>query len=95
MNKEWKGLRREIPWVDRPPMDLVREHFRFTTAPIDAGPPEHMARIVEWLGSDDLLMFGTDYPHRHDDDIAAFLSGLDDGMRANVMHGTARRWYRL
>ncbi|MDQ4119797.1 MAG: amidohydrolase [Actinomycetota bacterium] len=95
MNKEWKGLRREIPWVDRPPMDLVREHFRFTTAPIDAGPPEHMAKIVEWLGTDDLLMFATDYPHRHDDDIAAFLSGLGESMRANVMSETARRWYRL
>lgn len=95
MNKEWKGLRREIPWVDRPPMDLVREHFRFSTAPVDAGPPEHMAKIVEWLGTDDLLMFGTDYPHRHDDDIAAFLDVLPESMRANVMSETARRWYRL
>ena len=95
MNKEWKGLRREIPWVDRPPMDLVREHFRFSVAPLDAGPPEHMATIVEWLGSEDLLMFGTDYPHRHDDDIAEFLQVLPEPMRANVMSETARRWYRL
>lgn len=95
MNKEWKGLRREIPWVDRPPMDLIREHFRFSIAPLDAGPAHHMAKIVEWLGTDDLLMFATDYPHRNDGDLAEFLGLLPDGMRENVMSETARRWYRL
>jgi hypothetical protein len=95
MDKEWKGLRREIPWVDRPPMQLIRDHFRFSVAPLDAGPPAQMAKIIEWLGSDDLLMFATDYPHRHDDDIAEFLTVLPESMRANVMSETARRWYRL
>lgn len=95
MNKEWKGLRREIPWVDRPPMDLIREHFRFSVAPIDAGSPAQMKKIIEWLGTDDLLMFATDYPHRHDDDIAEFLSVLPESMRPKVMAETARAWYRL
>jgi predicted TIM-barrel fold metal-dependent hydrolase len=95
LNKEWKGLRREIPWVDRPPLDILREHVRFSTAPIDAGPPEEMAKIVDWLGTDDILMFATDYPHRHDDDIAEFLSIIPEGMRSKVMSETARSWYRL
>jgi predicted TIM-barrel fold metal-dependent hydrolase len=95
MNKEWKGLRREIPWVDRPPMQLIREHFRFSVAPIDAGTPEHMTKIIEWLGTEDLLMFATDYPHRHDDDIVGFLNVLPETMRRNVMADTARSWYRL
>lgn len=95
MNKEWKGLRREIPWVDRPPMDLLRDHFRFSIAPLDAGPPQHMTKILEWLGTDDFLMFGTDYPHRHDSDLVEFLGLLPESTRANVMSETARRWYRL
>lgn len=95
MNKEWKGLRREIPWVDKPPMQLIRDHFRFSIAPIDAGPPEQMTKILEWLGTDDLLMFATDYPHRHDDDLAEFLGLLSDSAKAKVMAGTAREWYRL
>ncbi|HUG62386.1 MAG TPA: amidohydrolase family protein, partial [Methylomirabilota bacterium] len=38
IDKEWKGLRREIPWVRRLPSEYVREHVRLTTAPFDAPP---------------------------------------------------------
>ena len=68
MNAEWKGLRREIPWVDRPPMDIIRDHFRFSIAPIDAGPPQEMAKIIRWMDTEDILMFATDYPHMHNDE---------------------------
>ena len=95
VNKKWKGLRREIPWVDRPPTELVRDHIRFSTAPTDMGPPEHMRQIIEWLGSDDALMFASDYPHLHADDIDALLAVMPAAMRANAMAETARRWYRL
>jgi len=96
MNKEWKGLRREVPWVDRPPLDIIRDHMRFSIAPIDAGPPDAMKKVVEWLGAEDILMFATDYPHLHDDDLKTFLDILpSDTMRANVMSETARAWYRL
>ncbi|GAA1679694.1 amidohydrolase family protein [Microbacterium lacus] len=95
MNKEWKGLRREVPWLDRPPLHIMRDHFRFSTAPIDAGPPELMAKALQWIGNDDMLMFATDYPHRHDDDIAGFLSLLSAEARAKVMAENAREWYRL
>jgi predicted TIM-barrel fold metal-dependent hydrolase len=95
MNKEWKGSRREVPWIDRPPFDILRDHMRFSIAPIDAGPSEHMAKIIEWLGSEDILMFATDYPHHYDDDIAGFLALLPEPMRRNVMAETARSWYRL
>ncbi len=95
LNKKWKGLRREIPWVNRPPTEIIRDHVRFSTAPTDMGPPEHMRQIIEWLGSDDLLMFASDYPHLHADDIDALLAVMPETMRANVMAETARRWYRL
>lgn len=95
MNKKWKGLHREIPWVDRPPLDIIRDHVRFSTAPADLGPPEQMAKIVRWLGSTDLLMFATDYPHLHTDDLAALLEVLPKPMRTATMSETARAWYRL
>lgn len=95
MNKKWKGLRRETPWVDRLPLDIVRDHIRFSVAPADLGPREHSQRVIEWLGSDDLLMFATDYPHRHDDDIAELLEIVPESMRPKLMSETARDWYRL
>ncbi len=95
LQKEWKGLRRDIPWVRTPPIDLMREHMRFTTAPLDMGPPEEIPEMLEWIGSDDFLMFATDYPHGHELDFKGFLEQVPVAMRANLMGDTARRFYRL
>lgn len=95
LTKEWKGLRRDVPWVDRAPSELIREHMRFSTAPVDAGSAEALEAVVRWLGSDELLMFATDYPHWHDDDVAALLDATGDDGRRKLMAETARAWYRL
>jgi hypothetical protein len=64
-NKTWRGTRPEVPWLDRPPAEIVREHVRFTLQPVDAPPaePDVLARVMEHIGSDELLLFSTDYPH--------------------------------
>jgi predicted TIM-barrel fold metal-dependent hydrolase len=59
------------------------------------GPPDQMKKVVEWLGTDDLLMFATDYPHMHIDDLSQFLGVLPETMRGKVMSETARAWYGL
>lgn len=66
LDKEWKGLRREIPWVKTAPSETIRERVRVAVQPVD-GPPdaEGLARLLERLGSDDLLVYSSDYPHAH------------------------------
>jgi predicted TIM-barrel fold metal-dependent hydrolase len=67
-DKEWKGLRREVPWVRRPPSDYIREHVRLTLQPFDAPrDPQHLLRLIDRLGSEEMLLFASDYPHWHDD----------------------------
>ena len=44
MDKEWKGLRRDTPWVKRRPSEYMREHIRLTTAPTDRPSPERAER---------------------------------------------------
>jgi uncharacterized protein len=95
MDKEWKGMRREIPWVTEPPLSIIRDHMRFSVAPLDAGPPEELARTIGWLKSEELLMFATDYPHVHDDDLGQLLQAMPSTMRPRLMSENAREWYRL
>jgi hypothetical protein len=98
LQKEWKGLRRDIPWVTRPPADLLREHLRFTIAPTDLPPgvaAQDMGEIVGWLGSEDMLMFASDYPHGHDVPVAALLDVIPETMRPKLMSESARVLYRL
>lgn len=96
-DKEWKGLRREVPWTSRTPSRYVREHVRFTLQPID-GPTDaaRLLTLIGQLGSDELLMFSTDYPHwQFDSASAAVPSGLPDHLAEKIMGGNARAFYRL
>ena len=63
-NKTWKGVRVEVPWVDRPPADIMRDHVRLTTQPFD-GPPRQrdLEQLLEQIGSDRMFLFSSDYPH--------------------------------
>jgi predicted TIM-barrel fold metal-dependent hydrolase len=76
--KTWRGTRPEVPWVDRSPAEIVRTNVRFTLQPVDAPPdrPEVLARTMEHLGSDDLIVFSTDYPHWQFDGEEVLPAGL-------------------
>ena len=97
LDKDWKGLRREVPWVRRLPSDYIREHMRMSTQPIDAPPDQtQLLEIVDQLGSDEILMFSTDYPHHHSDQSAdSWLNALPDALKRNIMSENARAFYRL
>jgi uncharacterized protein len=98
LDKDWKGLRRETPWVLKQPSDYLREHIRFTTNPLDI-PTKNMAltrALFDQMGGSEMLMHGSDYPHwefraQHD----AFMSILTDDEYVDVMGGTARAFYQL
>ena len=69
--------------------------MRFSVAPIDADSVDELSRVIRWLGSDELLMFATDYPHYHDDNLSVLLDALPEESRAKLMAENARKWYRL
>ncbi|MCA1667755.1 MAG: amidohydrolase [Thermomicrobia bacterium] len=97
-DKEWKGLRREVPWVRRPPSDYIREHVRFTTQPLDAPPTsEQFLQVLDQIGADDLLMFSTDYPHWHFDtpEEAFPFDIVPEATARKIMSENARAFYRL
>lgn len=65
-DKEWKNLRRLVPWVKRAPSAYLREHVRISIQPLDAPPePAHLLQIVDQIGSDAVLLYASDYPHQH------------------------------
>ena len=77
LSKFWRGLRFEVPWVDRPPLDIVRDQVRLTIQPFDAPENEEIvAQLVDQLQSDDLLLFSSDYPHWQFDGDAAMPAGV-------------------
>ncbi|GCL71970.1 amidohydrolase family protein [Paenibacillus naphthalenovorans] len=97
LDKNWKGLRREVPWVDRLPSEMIREHFRLTIQPLDEAPvPEHLLQTMAQLRSDDMLLFSTDYPHWHfDTKEEALPAKLPPGLAKKILTENARAVYRF
>ena len=87
-DKTWRGTRGEmLPWVKEPPSaDLIRKHVRLTVQPIDApADPAHLERVIDQLGSDEMLLFSTDYPHWQFDGDAALPAGFPKRLHEKIM----------
>jgi hypothetical protein len=97
MDKEWRNLRRLVPWVRRPPSDYVREHVRVGVQPLDSPPTaKQLLEVVDQLESEDLLLYTSDFPHRHAWDVEDdLLSHLPDGLQRKIRSENARALYRV
>jgi len=52
-NRPWRGVRVEVPWIDREPTAIMRDHIRLTTQPFDSPPDAAgVADIIDQIGSD-------------------------------------------
>ncbi len=86
LTKYWRGLRMEIPWVDRSPTEIVRRNVRLTLQPVDAPPgADQFSRLMEHMGSDELLLFSTDYPHWQFDGDDVLPEGLGADLKRRIM----------
>ena len=84
-DKFWRGLRTEVPWVDRSPGEIVRDHFRLTIQPLDAPEQaETVERAIEHLRSDDILLYASDYPHWQFDGDDVMPAGLSPALRRKI-----------
>jgi uncharacterized protein len=97
LDKHWKRLREEVPFLKRPPSAYIREHMWFTTQPMEEpNNPKHLLQVIEHFGSDDMLMFSTDYPHwDFDDPDRAFQVKLPSELKLKIFSENARALYPL
>ena len=50
--------------MKRSPLLEIRERVRFTVQPFDSpGDTQAVERLMEQIGSDEMLLFSSDYPH--------------------------------
>lgn len=96
MDKNWKGLRREVPWLTRLPSEYMRDHIRVTTQPMPEPPvAAWLDDIFEMMYADEMLMFSTDYPHWDGDDPDWALKRIPLHLQDTIMIDNPTAYYRL
>jgi uncharacterized protein len=96
MDQHWERMRDEVPHVKRKPSEYVREHFWYSSQPMDEPEhPEHLRDVIDWIGWD-RIVFSTDYPHWDFDDPAfAFKCKLSREEREKIFSANAKSLFGL
>lgn len=85
LDRDWQGLRDEVPWVKRPPSEYLLEHVRFSTQPfVEPHRREHLLPLLEMVQAERTLVFSSDYPHWDFDDPSRALAGVPDDLRQRI-----------
>jgi uncharacterized protein len=94
LDKNWSGLRDEIPWVKRFPSEYVFDHVRFTTQPFpEPRDPAHVRALCEMVGAERTLLYSSDYPHWDFDDPQRALGVLPEATRRRICVDSPRELY--
>jgi uncharacterized protein len=94
-DENFRILRSEVPWLKQMPSDYVRERFRFSTQPLEGVTSSHFMSYIDQIGSEDVLMFSSDYPHMDADDPVRAFPKIPDELRRKILFQNASDWYGL
>ena len=96
LDRLWERMRAEVPNCIQRPSHYLREHFYFSSQPVEEPEnPTDLIGIYETIGWDRML-YASDYPHwDYDDPKYAFKTSIPDDKKRMLMRDNARGLYRL
>jgi predicted TIM-barrel fold metal-dependent hydrolase len=96
LDADWRALRRQTPWVKRPPSEYVWEHVRFTSQPLEEPePPSALLDVLAWNHADRTLVFSSDYAHWDFDSPVDAFPRLPDPLRRRIFYDNALELFGL
>jgi uncharacterized protein len=96
LDKDWKAVWREVPWLKARPSEYVYRHFRATTQPAQLPEdPHRVAEAADLIRAREFLIFASDHPHDHGDGARRLLDALDAEGRDAVLRANATEFYSL
>ena len=96
LDKNWKALRVQTPWLEKPPSEYLREQVRFTTQPIEEpDDPRHLRQILDMVHAEETVMFSSDFPHWDNDSPEHGIPPLSEDLRRAIMYENAQELYGL
>ncbi len=94
LDKDYRPMRGDMPWMKRLPSAYLREHVRFIAHRLEG--PDDPRVLDEWLGMADaehLLLYGSNYPSWDFLHPNAAFPGVENGVRERILAGNADDLY--
>jgi predicted TIM-barrel fold metal-dependent hydrolase len=93
-DRQYDEFRHEVPWVKRQPSEHFREHVRLVTHPMEQLTRDQFLKYLDLMGTDEMLLYASDYPH-HDTDLPDYFlpGGLPDELRLKILRNNAIATY--
>ncbi|PIC58314.1 amidohydrolase [Sporosarcina sp. P12(2017)] len=96
LDKNWKALRDEIPWVKMLPSEYIRRNIRLATQPFEEPfHPKDLVTLVEMIDAEDMLMFSSDYPHWDGEHTMDIFAHFPDDLKHKIFYKNALETYRF
>jgi predicted TIM-barrel fold metal-dependent hydrolase len=96
LDKNYKALRQEVPWLRRLPSEYMKEHLRLTSQPIEEPPTsEQFLQMLEMIDAERTLLLSTDYPHWDFDDPLIAFKGVPERLKQRIFYRNAAELYGL
>ncbi len=96
LDQQYRELRSEVPWLKRMPSEYFRDNVRCVTQPMDEISATQFEQLVDMMGSDQMVMFSSDYPHwDFDSPERALPTGLSESLRRRILYQNAVETYAL
>ena len=96
LDREYRQGRIEVPWITKLPSQHIRERLRLSTQPTEDIAPDQWEKLVDLMGTDEILVFSTDYPHfDFDDPHQAIPQALPPDLREKILWKNAAAFYDL
>lgn len=96
LDRDYRMGRVEVPWIKKLPSTHCRERLKLSTQPTEDISAENWVKLIELMGTDEILVFSTDYPHfDFDSPNAAIPRGLPDDLREKIFWKNAAAFYDI
>lgn len=96
IDSEWKNLHTEIPWVEQPPSEYIRDHMRFGIQSVeDIEHSSYIETVFEWIDAEDLLMYGSNFPNDSVADPDETLTSIASSARRKILSDNATDLFDL
>jgi predicted TIM-barrel fold metal-dependent hydrolase len=93
---DWKGLRRDVPWMVKAPSEYFRSNVKVATQPLESAPtPAQLSAALETFpGIDGLLCFASGYPRFNSNTADEVASRLPASWLRRIFLDNALAWFR-